>query len=323
MNHRIVAVALAVSSAIGFVHSLQANEPAEDAQASSQSTPVIVVIGAGETPLGATRAGGDADIIGNLVESLYVTSHNKANRRYSQRAFDALRSKDTARLEEAARAAFGCSSTEPGSDACKSVLVWPIANGLLPSTDATKILEEHGWSTALIVSFWIQSSEDGIAVRGFVQRHPDTRRDTKELLPLGYIEAAPADVMRAAATHRKRDEWLMENYWLSAQGNELPDVFVRGMNELKALLDHVDPSDGSVNAQKLLRSQKRRDQLRYHKSQGIGCKNMAHCNSIVSKQFPSRLWLVRAAVGYAYMLEVVSEPILVVQKQESLQKQQK
>ena len=200
--------------------------------------------------------------------------------------------------------------------------MWPIANAPMQSADATKILEEHGWSTGLIVNFWIQGSEDGIAVRGFVQRLPEPRYRTRELLPLGYFEAAPAELMKAAAISRKPDEWLMENYWLSADGSELPDVFVRGMNELKALLDQVDPSDGSINADKLLRSQKRRDQLRYYKSQGIGCKNMAHCNSFVSKQFPSRLWLVRGAVGYANLREVVSEPIIVIQKQESLQKSQ-
>jgi hypothetical protein len=84
------------------------------------------------------------------------------------------------------------------------------------------------------------------------------------------------------------------------------------MTEMRALLDFVDPSSGTIKAEKLVRNSKRRDQLRSYKGKGIGCRDMAHCNSMVMKQFPSRLWVVRGAVGYAYLAELVSEPIVLI-----------
>jgi hypothetical protein len=282
------------------------------AQTQPKLPPVIVVIGVGETPLGVTTAG--AGIVGGLVEDWYVSSHNKENRRYSQRAFDALRATGTARLEEAARSAFGCKAAEPDSDACKQVFVWPIERASMKDADATQVLQERGWPTALVCNFWIQGADEGIQVRGFVQRFPATRRDTKELLPLGYIDAAPADVMKAVAGRRKPGDWLMENYWLKTAGTGLVDIFSVGMKESTALLDYVYSVDGSLNPDKLSNSSKRRDQLRYYKAQGFGCKSMLHCNSVVLKQFPSRLWTIRAAVGYANTREVVSEPIMLLEK---------
>lgn len=311
MKHTILAIALFAWSGLG-VAQVHANEAGEMKPASPATVPVIVVIGVGETPLGSTTAGAGA--LGALVEDWYVSNHNKENRRYTKRALDALRATGTARLEEAARSAFGCTAAEPESDACKQVFVWPIEGSPMKDADAAKVLEEKGWPKALVCNFWIQSAEEGIQVRGFVQRFPEKHRDTKEILPLGYFDAAPADVMHAAANQRKPADWLMENYWLTTAGADLADVFARGMHEIKALLDLVISSDESLNPDKLSKSSKRGDQLRHYKQQGYDCKSMLHCNSVVLKQFPSRLWVTRAAVGYANTREVVSEPIIVRKK---------
>jgi hypothetical protein len=265
------------------------------------SVPIIVEIGTGETALGHTKG---------IVESLYVSSHNKSNRRYAKRAFDALTAAPGADLESIARSAFGCDQAGVAANPCKNVVVWPLAKSEMAADDVGKILEQNGWPMALWLKIWVESSPDGVAIRGFVQPYTQLQSNSRQPIPMGYIEAAPEDVMNAARGAGKPDEWLMEHYWLSNGPSPLPAVFSRGLSEMKGMLAYAVPTGNFENPIQLRHALKRHDQLRYFKDQGIGCKNMAHCNSQVVRQLPSRLWVWRAAVGYAYLFELVSEPIM-------------